>query len=235
VQLQEAIQETKGSFNGSLSIGIIPTLAPFLLPLFLEKLVAQYPEMRFNINEITTNELLPRIKNRELDLGILSLPVEDKELTQLSLFEEDFLVYDVNKQHDKKRYKIKDIDVSRLWLLEESHCLTSQIEKICLLQKANDSKQHLVFRSGSILSLIELVHMNKGLTLLPRLATYNKGLIDADYLSELASPVPVREIGMVTHPNFAKQRWVDILVKQIQRSVKPILKSKGKRKVIAPF
>lgn len=234
--LQELVQESDQQFNGTLKIGIIPTLAPFLFPLFINKLVSGYPNIQFTINEITTDEIITRIKNRDLDIGILSLPLKSKDLVQKNLFDEDFLVYDASGKNRKtKKYKIDDIDINRLWLLEESHCLTSQIEKICHLKKIKKSNHNLDFKSGSILSLIELVNMNKGITLLPRLASLHKNLINPDYLYKIESPIPVREIGVITHLNFTKRRLLHILEKEIKDAVKPILKKAKDVQVIKPY
>ncbi len=234
--LSELIQETKDEFYGILKVGIIPTLAPFLLPLFLDNLVSKYPKVTFDINEITTYEIIKRLKLRELDVGILSLPINDKELKEKSLFQEDFLVYDAREQTpSNQKYKIQDIDIHRLWLLEESHCLSSQIEKICHLKKNRTIRGNLVFRSGSIHSLIELVKVNKGLTLLPRLATLQFNFIHPDYIYNLESPIPVRDIGMITHDNFTKKRLLHILENEIMASVSPALVSTQKAHVIHPF
>ena len=234
--LQELIQETKEAFYGTLHIGIIPTIAPFLLPLFLDKILSRYPNVNFSIHEITTNDIANRIKTREIDIGILSLPLNDKELIQKSLFTEDFLVYDVsNPTIRNKKYRITDIDVSRLWLLEEGHCMTNQIEKICHLRKKRKASNNLIYNSGSILSLLELVNMNKGITLLPRLASLRKNLINEKFMFQMENPVPAREIGIITHPNFTKKRLLAILEKEITTAVKPFLKPRKNIRVIKPF
>jgi len=233
--LNEIVQSTKDDFFGTLSLGIIPTLAPFLLPLFLDKMVKKYPNVNFSINEITTNEITKKIKSRELDIGILSLPIENKGLVQKNLFYEDFLVYDTRGDSKiKKKYAIKDIDANRLWLLEEGHCLTDQIVKICHLREKRNVSNNLLFRSGSILSLLELVKMNDGVTLLPRLATQRKNLIDSKFIYTMASPTPVREIGLVYHPNLAKKRLLSILVKEVCSAAKPFLKKTKKVRVVKP-
>lgn len=234
--LKELVQKTKESFYGNLHIGIIPTIAPFLLPLFLDKILTRYPEVNFTINEITTNDIANKIKSREIDIGILSLPLNDKELIQKRLFTEDFLVYDVNhSSNSNKKYKINDIDVSRLWLLEEGHCMTNQIEKICHLRKKRKASKNLIYNSGSILSLLELVNMNKGITLLPRLASLRKNLIKEKFVFKMETPVPARDIGIITHQNFTKKRLLNILEKEIKTAVKPFLNTKKKLKVIKPF
>lgn len=233
--LTDLIQTTKDVLSGTLKIGIIPTLAPFLLPLFLDDLVSKYPKVSFIIHEITTNEIIHLLKLREIDVGVLSIPIEDKSLDQKSLFKEDFLVYDTNKSDKKnKTYRVDDIDVSRLWLLEESHCLTNQIGKICHLKKKSNLKQNLEFKSGSILSLLQLVNMHNGLTLLPRLASMNKNIIEEKYLYRINDPRPAREIGFLYHPNFAKKGLLNIFEKEIMAAIKPILSKLKQVEIVHP-
>lgn len=234
--LQEIILETKQELNGTLNIGIIPTLAPFLLPLFLDKVVQNYPNIKFSIFEITTNEIIKRLKLRELDIGLLSLPIQDKEIQSITLFQEEFMVYDTTKtSKENKKYSIADIDIDRLWLLEESHCLTNQIEKICHLSKKKRIKNNLIFKSGSILTLMKLIQKNKGLTLLPKLATYQSNMVDTKHVYSLKAPTPVREIGFAMHVNFNKKRILEILKKEIITSVQRRLNVLKKTKVIKPF
>ena len=234
--LTEIIQNTKDELSGNLKIGIIPTLAPFLLPLFLDKLVSKYPKINFAIYEITTNEIVNLIKLREIDLGILSIPINDKTLDQKSLFKEDFLVYDTGESlKNNHKYKVDDIDISRLWLLEESHCLTNQIGKICHLKKKSPTNQNLEYKSGSILSLLQLVKLHKGVTLLPRLATMNKSLVKEKYLYPIVNPKPARDIGVVSHPNFAKKRLLHLFEAEIIKAVKPVLKKLSKLEIINPL
>ncbi len=235
--LEEQIQARTKHFHGTFRIGIIPTLAPFLLPLFLNEMILKYPDVNFEIHEITTTEIINLIKQRDLDIGILSLPINDEELIEKTLFHEDFLVYDthsVNQTHRKKSYKVNEIDANRLWLLEESHCLSLQIENICQLKNKERINNNLVYKSGSILSLLELVNTNKGITLLPRLATHNSSVVNKEHLYPFHNPKPVRSIGFITHPNFAKYKLMEILEKQILKTVRPLLKKLNNIKVINP-
>ena len=234
--LTELIQETKKEFFGTLHIGVIPTLAPYLLPLFLEDMVRDYPDIVFTVFEITTNEIIERIKLRELDIGILSLPIQDNKIECVPLYQEEFVVYDATLSKSKnKKYKIKDIDVNRLWLLEKNHCMTNQIEKICQLRKKRTVNNNLIFESSSMLTLLNLIHENKGVTLLPKLATFQKNLINSSFIHPLESPTPVREIGLVVHSNFHKKRILKILQKRIKDAVQPKLSTPKNVKVVKPF
>ncbi len=235
-RLEEMVRGIHDELSGNLKIGIIPTLAPFLVPLFLEKIVKDHPEINFSIYEITTAEICNNLRMREIDVGILSIPLNEKDLVTKSLFTEDFLLYDSRENvNTKRKYRVDEIDISRLWLMEESHCMTNQIEKICQLRKSANFDRNLEYKSGSILSLIHLVSLNKGLTLLPRLATMNETLINQNNIANLASPRPAREIGVVTHRNFAKDKLLNILEKEILKAVKPHLNRARKLQIIQPF
>ncbi len=234
--LTELVQETKKDFFGTLSIGVIPTLAPYLLPMFLDDLVTEFPDINFAVSEITTSKIVEKLKLRELDVGILSIPIQDAKLETISLYKEEFLVYDTSKSKSThKKYKIKDIDINRLWLLEESHCMTNQIETICNLQKSRKVNNNLTFESSSMLTLINLIHKNKGVTLLPKLTTYQNNLVNKKFLYPLAPPIPVREIGLAIHVNFYKKRMLKILQKKIMQAVKPKLDTPRNIKVVNPF
>ncbi len=233
--LNEIVREAKGELNGEFKIGIIPTIAPFLLPRFLNKITSDYPNIEFRIFEITTEEIINKIKLRDLDAGIVSTPLSDSDLLEYPLFQEDFLVYDTRKGKKGKKYTVGDIDFDRLWLLEEGHCMRNQIEKICSLRKQRTVKGNLVYSSGSVLSLIELVKSSKGITLLPRLAIENNSLVDRRFIYPLVQPVPTREIGLVTHSNFAKKRFLNILQTSIINSLGDTIQLPKDFKMIRPF
>lgn len=234
--LLDITQNAKDEFSGNLKIGIIPTLAPFLLPLILDTLVKDYPKMNFNIFEITTQEIISRLKLREIDIGILALPLKHKDIEETSLFKEEFLVYDArNLRRGKKEYKIQEIDASKLWLLEESHCLTHQVGKICHLKKQQKIKESVDFKSGSIHSLLELVNISQGITLLPKLATIQNKLINDNLLYKIKGSNPVREIGIVNHKSNKKEKLIKLLEQKIISIVKPIVGSKRKFDIIEPF
>lgn len=229
-------EQTRVGFYGNLKIGIIPTLAPFLLPLFLDRISIKYPDLNLEINETTTYEIISKLELREIDIGILSIPLEEPEMIQESLFKEEFMVYDTRKNTTKsKAYKINDIDISKLWLLEESHCLTSQIGKICQLKNEWKSESNLKLMTGSIFSLLELVKLKNGITLLPKLATFNKGVVDPKNIYRLEKPVPVRDIGLVTTSSFVKKDSYDLLKKEIIKSVSPHLRKEKSSIDIPPF
>jgi LysR family hydrogen peroxide-inducible transcriptional activator len=213
--LDEKINEIKGFEVGALSIACIPTVAPYLYPLILNPLSLKYPKVNFTIHELTTEVIEDEIINGNIDVGIISPPLDNKELIEYPLYEEQFFIYDCGDSAKKKKYKIKDIDIDRLWLLEEGHCMRNQISQICDLRQSNKMNGNIIYSCGSIYTLTEMVQKNKGITLIPCLALIENSQIDQSRIFKIDPPPPFRRIGLVTHKNFIKTRMLDSISKII--------------------
>ncbi len=223
--LDEGVNQIKQYEAGNLSIACIPTVAPYLFPLILNKLSKFYPKVTFEVHEITTERIIEAIVEGKIDIGIVSTPLEHKYLVEYPLYQEDFLLYDCGDKNKNTDYKVSDIDLERLWLLEEGHCLRNQVGKICELRQQKKINGNLIYNCGTIFSLIEMVKLNKGITLLPRLALSSNMGINTDCIYELSSPAPTREIGIVTYQNFIKKRILNDLIARIKTAVHPHLKN----------
>jgi len=234
--LDEKINEVKGKEIGELKLACIPTVAPYLYPLILDKLSEQFKHVNFIVHEFTTENIVEQILSGNIDIGIVSTPLQHKELNERSLYLEDFLLFDCGKSSKRNKYTISDIDLDRLWLLEEGHCLRNQVGKICELRQQKKINGNLTYNCGSIYTLIEMVKMNKGVTLLPRLALTNNKHISAANLHQLNSPIPMREIGLITHKHFYKQRMLNQLSSIITKSIHTHLpQTKSKKEIFDPF
>src|SRR5688572_29826793 len=128
-RIPEILSEMRGKVEGEMRLGIIPTIAPYLMPLFINKFLKKYPGIKLIIHELITEEIVDRLKKGQLDAGLLSTPLDEKSISEDPLFYEEFVVYISrdDKSFTKKYLLPKDIEVSRLWLLEEGHCFRSQI------------------------------------------------------------------------------------------------------------
>ncbi|MEM6264148.1 MAG: LysR substrate-binding domain-containing protein [Bacteroidota bacterium] len=221
--LDEGINQVKGVESGQVSIAAIPTVAPYLFPLILDELSLNYPQVNFSIHEITTERVVEEILAGDIDIGIVSTPLEHKDLVEYPLYQEDFLLYDCGNTLDSDFCSVSDIDLDRLWLLEEGHCLRNQVGKICELRQQQKINGNLTYSCGSIFTLIEMVKLNRGVTLLPRLAIANNPQIKIERLYPIMEPVPTREIGLVTHKNFLKTRMLRNISSKIVDAVKESL------------
>ncbi len=233
--LEEVVSDLKGESNGELQIGVIPTVAPYLLPLFLNDFVVQHPSIRFIISELTTSNIIRGLEDRTLDIGILSTPLQHDMLEELPLYSEPFLLFDKAQPPTKKSIQVKDIDQNRLWLLNEGHCLRTQVETICNWDAQRDNHWNLEYKSGTIDTLMKFVRKNHAITLLPYLATLDLPKADLPYLHPFADPQPAREISLVVHQHFVKKRILTAIQQSVQQVVVPLLGEQSWKKwLIAP-
>lgn len=215
--LQDVIQQKKGILTGELRIGIIPTLAPYLLPLFIQQFSNHYPQVKMIVSEMTTDLIIRHLQEGSIDAGILITPLQHKGIKEHILFYEELMVY-VSRKNAlfKKQYVLaKDIDPNKLWLLEEGHCFRSQIENLCELRKMSSSGSHFDYETGSIETLRRMVDLNDGITILPELATLDMPGKQVQLIRQFKRPAPVREVSVVVHRDFVKKRLVDALKQEI--------------------
>lgn len=233
--LKEVVHDLKGEIGGELKIGVIPTVGPYLLPLFLNEFIGKFPNVHFEISEITTEKIITQIKERDLDVGIVSIPLNHPDLIEIPLYYEPFYLFDKTDKTHKGNLTVGEIDFDRLWLLEEGHCMRTQVEKICGLHEKRTVNRNLDYKSGTIDTLLKFVNKNNGTTLLPLLATLDFSEKEQAYLSKFALPVPARSIGLVVHKHFVKKSILELLQLEIQDKVIPLIgKNTVTQKVIPP-
>ncbi|MFT4024427.1 MAG: LysR substrate-binding domain-containing protein, partial [Flavihumibacter sp.] len=186
----------------------IPTLAPYLLPRFLPYFMEHFAEVQLKVKEMTTDHVLEALQNGQIDMGLVVTPLANAGIHEEVLFYEEMLAY-VSRKHAayKKTYVLaNDIDVRELWLLEEGHCLRSQMLNICELQAAQKNLSMFEYEAGSLETLKKMVETNHGITILPELATQDMSAAQLRLLRHFRSPVPMREVSLVTPKNFVKQK-----------------------------
>jgi LysR family hydrogen peroxide-inducible transcriptional activator len=230
----EVVQTQKGILHGQLQVGIIPTLAPYLLPLFIPAFTQKYPQVKLIVNELTTDLIIARLREGRIDAGILVTPLQETGINEDPMFYEELVAY-VSKENAayKKSYVLAaDIDPNKLWLLEEGHCFRSQIVNLCQLRKSSKEGSHFEYEAGSIETLRRLVETNDGITIIPELATFDMSPKQQKHLRYFKSPAPVREVSIATHRNYVKRRLVLALKKEILAAIPEKVKKNQKRKVV---
>lgn len=223
-RLQNIIENEKGEYTGILRVGIIPTIAPFLLPLFLKSFVTDYPKVELILDELTTGEIITGLNKSTLDFGILALPIHDAGIIEESLYYEPFVGFipEKHKLFSKTKLGLDDLNTDDLLLLKEGHCLREQTLKICKSSEKEwrDDHNKILFEFGSLDTLINLVQQNFGMTLLPYLAIrYMKDEAKLKLVREFNTPVPKREIGIVYSKTFIKTHLVKALKGKIISSI----------------
>lgn len=210
-QLQELVSQLKGSLQGSLKIGIIPTLAPYLLPYIGGPFVRAYPNIHLQVEELTTEQIVARLKKDELDAGLLVTPLHDKAIREEVLFFEEIYLYvhPEHQLHAEDELHFSDLQQPDLWLLAQGHCFRHQMLNLCA-RAGSSNKLPFRFESGSLETLRRLVETEGGYTFLPELATQELNEEQQANLKRLAAPRPLREISLVKTRSQAKGRMLKV-------------------------
>lgn len=235
-ELLESIDSKKDVVKGELRIGIIPTLAPYLLPLFIHSFAKKFPELKLKVSELTTLSLISHLREGRIDAGILVTPLQEQGIAEDVLFYEEMVAYvSRNNSAYKKQYILsKDIDPDKLWLLEEGHCFRSQIVNLCELRKKTKIGSHFEYEAGSIETLRRMVDLNDGITILPELALIDMTSKQQQNLRYFRSPAPMREVSMVVHRHFVKKKLIEVLKQEILKAVPEKIK-KNKKNLLIPI
>ncbi len=232
-KIKDIIEERKGEIGGELKIGVIPTVAPYLIPKVIGGFLEKYPKIRLSVSELTTETIIQKLKVGLLDCGILATPLEVDFLIERPVYYENFVSYLTKNSpmFKKKALTTNDLDVDNLWLLNEGHCMRNQVLNICQHTKSNHVK--LNYNTGSIETLIKMVDINDGITILPELSLQDFSVKQMDRVRYFKSPEPSREISIVTHKNFIKNRMIDALEGEILNSIPKRLKTKKKKEIVS--
>lgn len=233
-KITEIIDCEKGEIAGNLKLGVIPTVAPYLLPLFLNKFLLKYPKVSIKINEFTTEQLMEKLINQEIDVAILATPLNNEQLLETPLYYEKFIAYTPGQPNFKnKKYLLpKDIDVNKLWLLEEGHCLRSQVVNLCELKKKTKELNNLEYEAGSIETLIKMTESDNGITIIPEMVLSNLSSEQYKNVYPFKAPEPAREVSIVTYRHFLKGAIIDAIKNEIVNSIpKEMLNVKKKEKI----
>jgi len=230
--IYEIIAQQKGDVSGLLKIGIIPTIAPYLLHRFIRKFLEKYPHVKLQVEELITEETIKRLKNDELDAGIVVTPLEENGIVEKPIFYEKFFVY-LSKDHPlltKESLSTTDLETTDLWILQQGHCFRDQVLKLCTLPKFQKMNFH--YESGSLEGLKNMVNQYKGVTLLPELATWDLSDEEKLRLRKFSKDEPSREISLVISRSYLKKKLIEILYNEISLSIPQEMTSKAHGKIV---
>jgi LysR family transcriptional regulator, hydrogen peroxide-inducible genes activator len=204
--------------RGRLKLGVIPTLAPYVLPRMLPRLQAKYPRLRLEVRETQTKLLLGELARGELDAVMLALPVEAADVETLTLFDDAFLlaVPAADWTPARGRVGIADVDEHRLILLEEGHCLRDQALAFCA-SKQSDAPAGL--GATSLATVMQMVANGYGVTLLPQVAAEAEGRDDRVRLLRFSAPEPARTVGLAWRRTSPRRKDFEALGKIITQAV----------------
>ncbi|MFV0484055.1 MAG: LysR substrate-binding domain-containing protein [Bacteroidales bacterium] len=220
-KLTMIIDDYKEDVGGELKIGIIPTIAPYLLPLFIGGFKEKYRNIFLRIEEITTESIIDKLSKDLIDVGILVTPIGDQKLIESPLFYEEMLVYsnEGNPVQNEKKVSVKKLQGQDLLLLNDSHCFRHQILNLCSsISKAEKDHQYS-FEAGSLETIFNIIDKDGGVTVIPELSTIDMTEERFENVQRIKDMTPLREISMVYSRHYAKSKLSQILSEEIKASV----------------
>jgi len=234
-QLNSLAQKLRDDDNIILKIGIIPTLAPYLLPLFINRMSELHDNITIHVVELLTEEIIDQLISGDLDGGIVATPFSSMITFDIApLFYEKFLLF-VSPDHElysQPEIDVKDIPVSDIRLLKEGNCFRDQVNNICETAKRGKSKESFYFESNSIESLCRIVEFKGGITFLPELTTMHINSDREEMIKPLKGPTKVRQIGLIHLPNHLQIHSMTLLGEVIKSSLPKNLLKRGNAKTI---
>lgn len=217
-KINELVHLETDSLKGALRVGVIPTLAPYLLPEFIQKFKFEYPEIELSISEMRTASLLEELRKGQIDLMLAATPLEQEGCYEIPLYYEKFVAYfspqnPLNDNHLAANKMPKE----NLWVLQEGHCVRNQIFNFC----TDQPHYNQLFEAGSIDTLVRIVDKNGGYSVIPEL--HLPFLSDAQLknVRPITCPPAVREISVVIAHDFLKERMVNAVAEVIKKIIPP--------------
>jgi LysR family hydrogen peroxide-inducible transcriptional activator len=235
-KIQELIQDQQNNVMGSFRLAVIPTIAPYILPGLLDGYSRHFPDVKLQVTEMETKQILAALRNNELDAALVSTPLEQNGIKEYPLFTEPFVGYFSEDEPALKKRLISpdDIDLERLWLLNEGHCMRNQVLDLCSDQiQRLQAKKPYHYESSNVETLRKMVDKNKGLTILPELATFEFNDNQIERVRYFEDPEPVREVSIITNDHFVKLSLLQTLIDEILSLVPEKMRvQKKNRKVL---
>lgn len=212
-QFKELALSEKQQESGKVTLGIIPTVAPYILPKLFNILQERNPNIQLHVKEITTAEIIKQLDKAEIDMALLATPLGNPNILEIPVYYERFFGYisPTEDLYQMKELEMNHIPMDHLWVLKEGHCLRNQVIRLCEF----DSGFSSIYEAGSIDTLIKIVDTNGGYTIIPEL--------HIDLLSEqqkanvrpIVNPEPNREISLVVRNDYVKERLLNVIAKNI--------------------
>ncbi len=233
-EIDNIVKEHKNQVSGMLRIGIIPTLAPYLLPIFIGNYKKKYPNIFIKVTEATTENIEELLSKDLIDVGILVTPLKQEKIIEKPVFYEEMLIY-ANKGHalhSQREILVKDIATPEIWLLSDGHCFRDQVINLCSYVGTEDSGLPFHFEAGSLETLMNIVDREGGITLIPELAEATMSEKRKSNVRRFTNLTPLREVSLVYSRHFAKHKLINLLWREIKESIPPELQDDNRGTIV---
>ncbi|MEG1521091.1 MAG: LysR substrate-binding domain-containing protein [Bacteroidales bacterium] len=208
-QLKEMALSEHHLEKGEIKLGIIPTIAPYILPRFFKKLYQKHPDIQLRVIEAHSTSLMERLERAELDMAILTAPAIRADMLEIPLYREKLLAYvSMNEALSAQaEINIDQLPSDHLWVLQEGHCLRNQVLNFC--EKKSDYAA--IYEAGSIETLVKIVDENGGYTIIPEFHVQLLRKCQQKQIRRLVNPEPFREIVLMIRKDYVRERMLNII------------------------
>lgn len=217
--IREAVSELKGETAGKLRLGVIPTIAPYLVHRFLPNFVRDYPKVELEISEMKTADIIEALKRDRLDAALVAGGTCGEGITEHELFSDRFHIYvsPENPLYERSNVRIEDIDLKDLVILSPGNCLRDQIIELC--QARRDLPSHFSFESGSLETLMRIVDCTQSVTIIPEMCIDFIPRDKRDRVKPLAKGNTSRKVAVAVRRTYVKSSIIRALSDAIKRSI----------------
>ncbi|MCK9159288.1 MAG: LysR family transcriptional regulator [Bacteroidaceae bacterium] len=215
-RIQEIILSEKSTMQGNLRIGVAPTIAPYLVPQFITRFRLAHKEVELRISEIISENIESDLLTSDIDIGILSTPFKRSEFLEIPLYNERFLAY-FSPQNPCQVNPLtpENMPTEKLWVLMEGKCATSEVFNFCKMQSLGETS----YKAGSIDTLIRIVDVNGGNTVIPELHTQFLTPEQQRQLTLIESPDAQREVSIIIRKDYVKEKMLNAVVNIIKQII----------------
>lgn len=218
-RIKDIVNEQQNSLGGTFNLGILPTIAPYLIPRFFPQMINKHPEMDVRITEMKTDDIKEALRRGDIDAGIVADLDGMDDFEKIRLYYEELFVYvsPNNKLINYDTIKDRDLNDEFLWLLGEGHCLSQQMQKFCHLKNAARSER--AYRLGSIETFMHIVEGGRGVTFIPELAATQLTDSKSKLVRHFAIPTPTRTVILITPTGFIRSSILQLITESIRKSI----------------
>jgi LysR family transcriptional regulator, hydrogen peroxide-inducible genes activator len=215
-QLRENVAAAKGQISGPMTLAMIPTVAPYLLPGFISTFRKDYPEIDLKVTEMHTATIINKLQSAEIDMAILATPLENPNILEVPLYYEKFIGYvsPGSSIFAQSEISSKEFQLEQLWVLEEGHCLRNQVFNFC-----ENNAHASTYEAGSIDTLVKIVDVNGGYTIIPELHIEFLNEKQKLNLRKMTDPEPNREISLVIRHDYVREGLMNAVANTVKQII----------------
>lgn len=213
-QLKEMVLNERQQETGELHLGVIPTIAPYIIPKLIKHIHTYHKNVQLKLLEARTSVLVEKLERAEIDVALLVTPLNNPKLLEIPLYYEKFKAYISPEEPLYSSHEINNTKIAgdRLWILAEGHCLRNQVLNLCHVK----SRYSNIYEAGSIDTLVKIVDENGGYTIIPELHVSLLSEQQKKRVRNFVQPEPVREVSLVVRNDYIRERMVNLLSDSIR-------------------